>query len=795
MKGSEIKVGGLYMAKVNAKLVTVRVDKVESLPNGKGGTETCYNVTNLSTGRRTKFYSAAKFRSEAISLEDTARAALDKRIQEAIESSEPEMSSDEAIDAVVAKHDVEGEQRPDPTLILGSGQSAGVANVVISEDRQTTSLALSAATVVVGLMPSISHLISESRAGRQRGSPVAGMMPNDEQEDILSIAAELDELQKCGRVLVVAAGAGCGKTAQLKMLECTLTGTVQYTAFNRSLVDEARPKFKKAKCSTTHQLAFHAVGKRYAHRLPSDDRPRMRNDQVAKVLGISPFTVELSGEVDKEGKPRTKTLSSDYLAGKLLMFISRFCMGAEREITTKHIGYTDGIDGVTELVGEDGEPYRKRDTVNNDKVKAYLLPFCQKAWKDLTDINGQLPFGHDIYVKIWQLGTGDDRPIIAADNILLDEAQDTAPVFLDIIKQQTHALLVMVGDDNQQIYEWRGAVNAMTAFPGAPRRMLSQSYRFGQMVADVANAVLVTLEEPTDLVMRGNPTIASQVCVVDEPRCYLYRTNAGAIGRLMNAIEEGKRPHLIGKPDETIKWCTAALDLQQKRPTRHYDLCCFDSWEEVQEYSKTDEGGDLRLMVKIVDSFGAAEIIKALKGMPKEKDADLVISTAHKSKGREWNSVKLGVDFPTKNKMSDADRRLLYVAATRAKLQLDISECPPFCGGNDYGDGADGESRFIPGIEIVYTTPAPTVEQMKNEPVLKQLHEAIKEATTTNNGVTRQLATIFTWTKFGNAWAARGPKDTPLNTEVTIERRDGSTSQLTLKRVMFQYDDAWIYEV
>src|SRR5262249_55721164 len=134
--------------------------------------------------------------------------------------------------------------------------------------------------------------------------------------------------------------------------------------------------------------------------------------------------------------------------------------------------------------------------------------------------------------------------------------------------------------DCQQIYEWRGACNAMKVFPGAPRRLLSQSYRFGQAIADVANTVLATLDVPTDLVMRGLPSIPSRVCKVEEPRCFLYRTNAGAIGRLMHEIEVGKKPYLIGGGADVIAFCEAALDLQAKPPrkTRHQELACFENW-------------------------------------------------------------------------------------------------------------------------------------------------------------------------------------------------------------------------
>jgi len=65
MKKNEIKVGGLYRAKVSGKLVTVRVDAIR-VRDGYGTMKdtTVYDITNLSTGRKTTFKSAVKFRSE-----------------------------------------------------------------------------------------------------------------------------------------------------------------------------------------------------------------------------------------------------------------------------------------------------------------------------------------------------------------------------------------------------------------------------------------------------------------------------------------------------------------------------------------------------------------------------------------------------------------------------------------------------------------------------------------------------------------------------------------------------------
>lgn len=68
MKTNEIKVGGVYVAKVSGKLTNVRVDAIRTRQSGYGSTardQTVYDVTNLATGRKTTFRSAAKFRRVA----------------------------------------------------------------------------------------------------------------------------------------------------------------------------------------------------------------------------------------------------------------------------------------------------------------------------------------------------------------------------------------------------------------------------------------------------------------------------------------------------------------------------------------------------------------------------------------------------------------------------------------------------------------------------------------------------------------------------------------------------------
>ncbi len=879
MKKAEIKRGGLYLAKVNGVVRTVRVDSIREV-----GTRIAYDVTNLATGRTTTFRSAAKFRGvapaakpnqgknyrnedEAVGEDprapyNPANAGLPKEMftrsakknQQAaakriglsvgpngglttagcpkclsvpcVCEAEAEQGSDPIVSGVAATtltahHAAAAASsiRPSTAPSAGSSSPAGVTKStddLLPTDAELAELAredrAEEAMAGRGFYPAKPSVLAQKLGSvrlakavlvREAGSPVAGMVPSEEQEIGLGIVMQVYTLANGVRVVVFVAGAGCGKTAQLKMIEQTLPGRGQYTAFNKSLVEDSRPKFLKASVNTTHSLAFQAVGKLYAHRLPPNG-PRMRSEQVAAVLGIEPVTVELQGQVNEDGSPKLKVLQAGYLAGQVMVAVRRFVQSDRRAVSLKDFAYIDGID--TAEVSEDGKGRRTYD--NNDRVKEMLLPAAQRMWADVSRVDGVLPFSHDYYVKLWQLGTGKDRPVIAADYIMLDEYQDTAPVFLDVLKQQTQAMLVMVGDDNQRIYEWRGAVNAGDEFPDAPRAMLSQSYRFGQAIADVANSVLETLDEPTELVMRGSPSIPSRVCEVAEPKCYLYRTNAGALSRFMAVKAEGKRPHLIGGGAETVKWCQAALDLQEGRGTSHPELGCFTSWAEVVEYSITDEGDDLRLMCKLVEEFGAAEIRDALKDMPDEEDADVVLSTAHKSKGREWPSVKLGGDFPTANKMEDSDRRLLYVALTRAQEELDVTNCPPFCGGHDQAWGEDGaEARWIPGLSIAYTQEMPTAEQLEmyraNRPV-KEAKAAAVRAPRPAEDRPRQgngnhgprpggPVTDFTWTNHGGEWCIRGPRERLAGERVKVVRKNGTSSMEVLGKVLKQYPEAWIY--
>lgn len=470
----------------------------------------------------------------------------------------------------------------------------------------------------------------------------SGFTPTHEQ-------AAAVEAAKTGENLVITACAGSGKTSTLRLIADALAPkTGVYIAYNKAIATDAAASFPpNVTCRTAHSFAYRAVGHRYKGRL---NAPRMTGRQLADVLGIDRSYSLGSGD---------RELAEARVASMVMATVAKWCHSADARIEAKHAAaVVADVPGAEEVSWE---------------LANYLAAEAQRAWEtDLSKESGRLPFSHDMYVKVWALS----NPMLPGDFVLYDEAQDADPCIAGVVLAQKGMQLIAVGDESQAIYGWRGATDAMRNWPAAHRVTLSKSFRFGPAIADEANVFLDILGAPVRV--EGFDEIDSVVGPLDaSPDAILCRTNAAVIEEAL-AIIDGRRFAVVGGMDAIRKFAEAAEALMQgRRASWHPDLGAFKRWSDVMDYVTADEGGaDLRSLANIVDDFGTQALYAVCdRALKDESRVDVVLSTAHKAKGREWNSVKIAKDFQPSDEggISRSEAMLMYVAVTRAKQSLDCS--------------------------------------------------------------------------------------------------------------------------
>ncbi|MCD0451756.1 ATP-dependent helicase [Actinocorallia sp. API 0066] len=446
-----------------------------------------------------------------------------------------------------------------------------------------------------------------------------------------------------GQDLALVAGAGTGKTSTLVLMGASTRRRGLYVAFNKAIaVDAARRFGPNVVCRTAHSLAFRTVGRAFQHRL---DAPRIPAKQTAHILGLV-RDLDLGGE---------KKITVSHQARLVMGMIRRYCYSTDQQVTARHMEPVNGLDG-------EAQAY----------LAHHLLRFAVKAWDDLRSRDGRLRFEHDHYMKLWAL----TEPSLGADFVLLDEAQDTNPVLEEVFLAQD-AQRVCVGDPAQQIYGWRSARDVMTGFP-AQHLHLTQSFRLGPDIAAVANRWLKHAESAMQLA--GHGPADSRIESLTHPDAVLVRGNADAMAHVIGYLNLGVPVALTGGGTALERIAHAAQELKAGKRTSHPELFLFSSWAEVQEYVQLDTAGaDLKATVDLVDTYGPDTILQAVQRLAPEYRAKVTVSTAHKAKGREWDTVRIGRGFDPPagdgdgpgRELNPAEARLIYVAVSRARHRLD----------------------------------------------------------------------------------------------------------------------------
>ena len=449
--------------------------------------------------------------------------------------------------------------------------------------------------------------------------------------------------KKCSGNMRIEAFAGTGKTTTLAAIAKAMPKKRgQFLAFNRAIADDSKTKLPTScKSSSFHQLAYAKVGRSFSSRL----NQRVSGWTVASGLGIS-----------------NGVLPASDMGSLSLGTVAAFCRTLDPEIGPHHVP--------TYMLGAG----KKQMGVITDAVK-----WAKVLWKKMSNPKGDFPSSHDVYLRLY----AESAPKIAADYILFDEAQDADALMLHVLLNQK-CPVIFVGDRWQQIYAWRGAVNAMSKIQTEDVAQLTTSFRFGQAIADRASKVLRTMGETVSI--RGFAEKDSKIMrIAKYPHAVIARTNAEAAAVI---FEHEKKSVATTGLNEAVDFFKAYVALRdKKRVPMAYRF--FKSLTELKSYANdSDEGADLKPYFKLLSKREPEAVLDRLSRLtaysPKV-NVDLVVSTAHKCKGLEFPRVQLRGDFLPlgRDKESGKTRppaeeevRLLYVALTRASEVLDDSLVP-----------------------------------------------------------------------------------------------------------------------
>lgn len=469
-------------------------------------------------------------------------------------------------------------------------------------------------------------------------------IPTPEQDKALEFALSCKSFK-------INAFAGTGKTTTLKLIADNINKKGTYLAYNKAIAKESKNKFPSTtNCLTFHSIAFKSTPKHITQKLFNN---RWLPNHLADYFNLNSFTIPLA----KDPKISAELNGWDQSV-ILTRAIDNFCSTTDTQINFSHVLYA--------IPGWADQKY-------SVDLAYYLLDKARALWNMYIDDHTDIKISHDVYLKYWSL----NQPIIPGKYIFVDEAQDADPLMLNILDQQD-AQLILVGDSNQAIYGWRGAINAMEK-TNLPETSLTQSFRFGPAIADKANLILETLLGVTTP-LKGYEAINSKIIICEKPDAYLVRSNSKAIELALALISDNITPTLLVDTSAIETFLDDLDKLVAKQPLSKSSLLFgFNSYNEVIKFVEANEHSDIAPLIKLISKTSTSVIRFVLKQC-KLKGGDCIISTAHKSKGLEYNSVSLTDDFiwhpnyelqniPIMNK---DEARLLYVAVTRAINKLDI---------------------------------------------------------------------------------------------------------------------------
>lgn len=488
---------------------------------------------------------------------------------------------------------------------------------------------------------------------------------------------------------IVKAVAGSGKTTSI--LECLSRipeqASVKMFAFNSVIAKELKGRiiemrtperaYGQVRACTFHSEGFAAVCRKLGLRPDQIKIDGKKVDRLAKNL-LSPADYEMYGEfaVDLVG------LAKGEGAGAIVAF------GPQQwhDLISHH-----------DLFLEDEEASEERGI---ELARELLRASNTASATGLIDYDDQLYLPLLWRLKLWQ-----------NDWVFVDEAQDTNPVRRAIAKLalKPGGRLVAVGDERQAIYGFTGAshdaMDLIKAEFNCVELPLTVSYRCPQAVVRHAQTLVPYLEahdgapegevlwlplwSPPSIVARARDgsCLPGAMDFLTATDAILCRNTAPLIGLAYELIAKQVPCVVLGR-----EIGAGLVGLIKKMKSRNVDglVTKLEHYEAREVAAFTAKGEEQKAeaiqdrtacIMTVIDHLHENErtlagLIAKIEGMFDQQSGALTLCTAHKSKGKEWDTVAiLRPDLmPSKWARQDwqmlQEENLMYVAWTRAKKRL-----------------------------------------------------------------------------------------------------------------------------
>ena len=428
-----------------------------------------------------------------------------------------------------------------------------------------------------------------------------------------------DAANKLDGNLLVISGAGTGKTTTIvqRYLNLIKSGIkpneILVTTFTNKA---AKDMIKKIENKT--QLISPYIGTMHALflKILRNHSKEAFNDEEYTLITEKSEQKKILREILKESDISTMADSVNYF----LSWISKF---KNRGILDENLSWEGGIDEakktgvITELIDDEiihvDPTWRKKVNLVYKKYQKYLRENKLLDFDEILILTYRLLKENPEILKSYK-----DK----FKAIMVDEAQDLNVVQINILEMLSKKNLCLIGDDCQNIYEWRGTSNDLVfKFQKTEENIyLNENYRSTKNIINSVNKVINSMENKIDKTLVSTRSNLKSVEI--DGYYNLNEEIEGIINHIEELLENKEKPD-----DIAVLFRTNMIGKTIERAFRRREIPCelsksldFFGREEIMDtvsflrlsinpYSKID----FSRLVSLIEGFGKVKIDKMIK--------------------------------------------------------------------------------------------------------------------------------------------------------------------------------------